>query len=59
MQNVADVAFLFTVIVFVFAVLPALVADRRSRRTRGALVALNIDLSGRGMLPWQEDDAAR
>ena len=54
MASFADAVFFFAMIVFVFALLPALRADRRWRRTREGLLAVNADIAERSVL-WRQD----
>lgn len=54
MATLADAAFLLAVIVFVFVLFPAVLADLRWRRSRGVLVSLKVDAQSPGTLSWQD-----
>ncbi len=54
MASFADVAFLLSMIVFVFVLFPALVADWRWRR-RNALLTLNVEIDPRRSVHWLDD----
>lgn len=54
MATFADAAFLLAVIVFVFVLFPAVMADLRWRRSRNVLVSLRANARARSVLSWQE-----
>ncbi len=55
MATFAELALFFGMIVFVFAVLPALLADPRWQRVRHALIAVHIDTPARAAVAWDDD----